>query len=63
MKLMMITMILMVIMMTKPYDYDHDIDGDEDPKNDSYTAAGTVPDASLPWSLSQKQKKQTYLNL
>ena len=49
--LRMIAMILMVIMMTKPYDYDDDTDDDNDHKNDSYTAAGAAPGASVPCSL------------
>ena len=44
-------MILMMIMMTKPYDYDDDTDDDNDHKNDSYTAAGAAPGASVPCSL------------
>ena len=38
----------MMIMMTKPYDYDgDDADDDNDHKNDSYTAAGAAPGASI----------------
>ena len=44
----MVTLIMM--MMTKPYDYD-DTDDDHDFKNDSYTAAGAAPGASVPCSL------------
>ena len=47
---MMIAMILMVIKMTKPYDYADDTDDDHDHKNDSYTAAGAALGASVPWS-------------
>ena len=57
MMLMMITMILMVIMMTKPYDYDGDTDDDNYHKNDSYTAAGVAPGASVPCSLVLGNKK------
>ena len=46
-------MILTMIMMTKPYDYADDTDDDNDQKNDSYTAAGGAPGASVPCSLSQ----------
>ena len=53
---MMITMILMVIMMTKPYDYDDDTDDDTGHKNDRYTVAVAAPGASVPCSLF------TYLN-
>ena len=49
--LLMITMIRMVIMMTKPYDYDDDTDVDNDHKNDSYIAAGAALGASVPCSL------------
>jgi len=35
-------------MMTKPYDYDDDIDDANDHKNDSYTAAGAAPCANVP---------------
>ncbi len=35
-------------MMTKPYDYDLDTDGDKDHTNDSYIAAGAAPGASVP---------------
>ena len=42
----MITMILMLRMMTKPYDYDDGTDDDSDHKNDSYTA-GAAPDVIL----------------
>ena len=45
----------MMIMMTKPYDYDDDYDDDTDDdnyhKNDSYTAAGAAPGSSVPCSL------------
>ena len=51
--LMMIAMILLVIMMTKPYDYDDDTDDDHDHKNDSYTVAGASCRASVPCSLIQ----------
>ena len=45
-------MILMMIMMTKPYDYDdHTNAGDHVHKNDSYIAAGATPGASVPCSL------------
>ena len=43
--------------MTKPHDYDDDDDidddddDDDDHKNDSYTAAGAAPGASVPCSL------------
>ena len=40
----------MMIVMTKPYDYDDDTDDDNDHKNDSYTAAGAAPGASVPCS-------------
>ena len=33
--------------MTKPYDCDDDTDDDHDRKNDSYTAAGAPPGASI----------------
>ena len=48
--MMILMMILMMIMMTEPYDYDVDTD-DNGHKNDSYTAAGAVPVASVPCSL------------
>ena len=40
-------------MMTKPYDYDDDTDDDDDSdhKNESNTAAGAAPGASVPFSL------------
>ena len=44
-------MILMMIMMTKPYDYADDTDDCKVHKNDSYTAAGAAPGASAPCSL------------
>ena len=40
----------MMIIMTKPYDY-NDTDDDYDHKNASYTAAGAAPGASVPCSL------------
>ena len=40
-----------MIMMTKPYDYDDDTDDDHGHKNDSYTAAGVAPGASVPCCL------------
>ena len=43
-------MTLMMIMLTKPYDYD-DPDDNNDHKHDSYTAAGAAPGASVPRSL------------
>ena len=43
----MMMMILMMITMTKPYDYNDDIDDDNGHKNDSYTAAGATPGASI----------------
>ena len=50
---MMLTlmMILMMILMTKPYDYDNATDDNNDHKNDSYTAAGAAPAASVPCPL------------
>ena len=36
-------LILMMIMMTKPYDYADDTDDDNGHKNHSYTAAGAGP--------------------
>ena len=47
---MMMTMILMMIIMMFPYDYD-DATDDDHHKNDSYTAAGAAPGASVPCSL------------
>ena len=47
----MMILMMMMIMMTKPHDDDDDIDDDSDHKNDSYTAAGAAPDASVPCSL------------
>ena len=44
-------MILRMITTTKPYAYDNDTDDDNDHKNDSYTAAGAAPGASVPCSL------------
>ena len=44
-------MLLMMIRMTKPYDYDDDTDDDNDHKNDSYTAAGAALGASVRCSL------------
>ena len=35
----------------KPYDYDDDTNDDNDQKNDSYTAAGAAPGASVPCPL------------
>ena len=49
-------MILMMILMMKPYDYDDDSDDDNDHKNDSYTAAGAAPVASVPCSLLNRFK-------
>ena len=43
----------MMIMMTKPYDYDNGTDDDHGHKNDNYTAAGAAPGASVPCSLSR----------
>ena len=43
-------MILMMILMTKPYDYADDTDDDNDHKNDSYTVAGAGPLVLAPWS-------------
>ena len=53
--LMMIVMLtLMMIVMTKPYDYADSTDDDHDHKNDNYTAAGAAPDAgAAPGSWSE----------
>ena len=41
---------MMILMKKKPYDYDDDTDDDNDHKNDSFTAAGAAPGASVPCS-------------
>ena len=48
---MMMT-ILMMIMMTKPYDHADDTGDENDHNNDSYTAAGAGPLVLAPWSWS-----------
>ena len=55
-------MILMVIMRTKPFDYDDDTDDDNDHKNDRYTAAGAAPGASFPCSLFKYMIKIVIIN-
>ena len=49
-------MIPMVIMMTK-HDYDDDADDDNNHKNDSYTAAGAAPGASIIFKITLNLSK------
>ena len=44
-------MILMTVMMTKPYDFNNGTDDDNDHKNYSCNTAGAAPGASVPYSL------------
>ena len=46
--LMMIMVAILIMIMMKQYDYDDDTDHDKYHKNDSNTAAGAVPGASVP---------------
>ena len=43
-------MTMLMILMTKPYDYAGDTGDDNDHKNDSYYAAGAGPLVLAPWS-------------